>query len=59
MHHWIIHSNDLLKNTDSFRNRTLLLCVAWKRNSTSAVALFDNIYIGGAEMDKVTANIVI
>lgn len=40
MSHWIIHSSDFFKNTLSFRNDTLLLCVAWKcKRVNSAVEL--------------------
>lgn len=62
MNHWIIHSSDLFKNTDSGTkqtceslNHSLNTCVAWRDINSSAVSLFGTILVGKT---KVTGNIV-
>lgn len=51
--HSILYSNNLFKSTDSFGNETTALFVA-----NSVLASFGSVFIDGAEMDKVTGNIV-
>ncbi len=44
---WLIYTSDLFKDTESFRNKTPLHCVAQDFNS-SVVDLFGSIFVGGA-----------
>lgn len=58
MNHWIVHSNDLFKTSDSFSNETANAAWFSKKRKGSVMTLFQIIFFGRVKTDKEAGSFV-